>query len=305
MSKKLIAIVVVVAALAVVIGGVWGYRLKTNDAQRKSEGNGIQENTPVQKGDTPALREVTAHELEIEKKISPGSFKSWGPKAYEIIRGHEFRPPGDALAHVKQLMQRSESGDANAAYEIYLTINQCQTFTSNQADELAETAALVGSGGWFLERSERILKECESLVLDQDIYHADWLSKAAAMGSQEAMRGYARSPQKVIGSLEDAIRDPEKLARWKENSLKYLNEMAEQGNVSALADLQSFYTYGRSIVSADPVAALAYARVLNRINPQFSSSEGISEAESALTGQQRAKALTMSEGIFQKCCVLR
>lgn len=305
MKKKLFGIFVAAAALAVVIGAVFGHRLQTDDAQRKSEKNEAHGEAPVQEGNSSESREVTAHKLEIEKKIPAGSLKAWGPKAYEIIRGHEFRPPGDALTHVKQLMKRSESGDANATYEIYLTINQCQTFTSDKADELADSAALVGSSGWFLERSERILKECESLVLDQDIYRADWLSKAAEMGSQEAMRGYARSPQKVIGSLEDAIRDPEKLARWKENSLSYLNEMAEQGNVSALGDLQSFYTYGRSLVSADPVAALAYARALHRINPQFSSSEGIVESESALSGAQRARAIAMSEEIYQKCCVLR
>ncbi|MGB5954116.1 hypothetical protein [Pseudomonas sp.] len=304
MKKKLIGIVVVAAALAVGIGVVLGNRLQTNDAQRKSERKEAPKDTSVQKESSPISREVTARKLEIDNKIPAGSFKSWGPKAYEIIRGHEFRPPGDALTHVKQLMQRSESGDANATYEIYLTINQCQTFTSDQADDLAESATRLGSGSWFLERSERILKECESLVLDQDIYQADWISKAAAMGSQEAMLTYAESPQQVIGSLDNVIHDPEKLTQWKENSWRYLNQMANQGNVAALGNLRRAYTYGRTL-NKDPVAALAYARVLNRINPQLSSSENLTEAESTLTGKQRSKALAMSEDIFQKCCVLR
>lgn len=305
MKKKLIGVFVVVATLAVGVSVVLGNRLQTNDAQRKFEKSQVQEDAVVKKESSPVLREMTAHKLEIEKKIPPGSYKPLGPKAYEIVRGHEFRPPGDALAHVKQLMQRTESGDANAAYEIYLTINQCQTFTSDKADELADSAALVGSSGWFLERSERILKECESLVLDQDIYHADWLSKAAAMGSQEAMRGYALSPEKVIGSLDSAIQDPEKLTRWKENALTYLSGLADQGNVAALSDLQAAYSYGHRIVPADPVAALAYARVIHRINPQFFNNDRLAGAESDLTGKQRSKALAMSEEIFQNCCVLR
>lgn len=304
MKKKLIGIVVVATALVVGIGVVLGNRLQPNEAQRKSEKNQIQEEVAAQGENSSALRERAAYKLEREKKIPPGSYKPLGPKAYEIIRGREFRPPGDALAHVKQLIQRSEQGDATATYEIYLTINQCQTFTSDQADELADSATSLGSGGWFLERSERLLKECESLVLDQDIYRADWLSKAAAMGSQEAMLAYAVSPQEVIGSLDDAIHDPEKLAQWKENSAKYLDEIASQGNFAALGSLKRAYTYGRTR-DKNPVAAVAYTRVLNRINPRLYSNDDVVKAEGDLTSRQRAEALAMSEEIFQNCCILR
>ncbi|WP_146160164.1 MULTISPECIES: sel1 repeat family protein [unclassified Stenotrophomonas] len=304
MKKKLIGIGVAVVAMSIVIGVVWGYRLQTNDAQRKLDKNEVQENAPVQNGSSASLRETTAHKLETEKKIPPGSYKPLGPKAYEIIRGREFRAPGDALAHVKQLIRRSEAGDATATYEIYLTIEQCQAFTSDRADELAQSATSLGSGGWFLERSERLLKECESLALDQDIYHADWLSKAAAMGSQEAMLAYAVSPQEVLGSLDDVIHDPERLAQWKENSSRYLNEMANQGNIAALGSLRRAYSYGRTR-DRDPVAALAYTRVLNRINPQLYDNNDIVKAESDLTSRQRSEALALSEEIFKNCCISR
>ncbi|CAH0064131.1 hypothetical protein [Stenotrophomonas geniculata] len=304
MKKRLIGIVVVAAALAVVIGVFWGQRLQANDAQRKSKEKEVQEDAPIGSGDSHAFPATRARELEMEKKIPPGSYKALGPKAYEIIRGREFRPPGDALAHVKQLIQRSESGDATATYEIYLTIDQCRTFTSDRADELADSASSLGSGGWFLERSERLLKECESLVLDQKIYQADWLSKAAAMGSQEAMLAYSVSPQEVIGSLDDVIHDPEKLAQWKENSSRYLNEMASQGNIAALGSLKRAYTYGRTR-DRDPVAATAYTRVLSRINPRLYTNDDVIKAESDLSSRERADALALSEEIFRNCCVPR
>ncbi|MBK0025475.1 hypothetical protein IAE57_04845 [Stenotrophomonas sp. S48] len=196
-------------------------------------------------GEMPASAGSTAHRLEIDKKIPLGSFRPLGPRAYEIIRPRELRPHGDALLHVRQLMQRMERGDANAAYEIHLAISECRTFNSSRADDLSESSAAVGAGKWFLEKTERILKECESLILTKDIYEGDWLSRSAAMGSQEAMHAYALSPEETLGSLNKVIQDPEKLSNWKHNASTYLHELADQGNISAIGDLERAYASGQ------------------------------------------------------------
>ncbi|MEN5204501.1 hypothetical protein ABE473_08585 [Stenotrophomonas sp. TWI700] len=295
MKKGLIAFVVIAGALAAT--AIYA----TKEEPEKRIG---QENKPAQATQLPLSVAATAQVLERDNKIPPGSYKAVGPRAYEIVRAHEFRPTGDALVHVKKLIERSASGDATATYEIYLTIEQCQTFTSDRADTLADSAASVGSGSWFLERSERILKECEPLVMDQEIYQADWLSKAAAMGSQEAMRAYSLSPEKAIGSLGDAIRDPEKLEQWKHTALGYVHELAAQGNANVLSDLAMAYTYG-GIVPADPVAALAYTRVLNKIDPRFATSSDIANHEKNLSSQEKEKARLSSNDIFKNCCTPR
>jgi hypothetical protein len=306
MSKRLIGFVTLAAVLAVAAVAMYGYRQQpAADATAEESGNsGSLDERPDQGRQLPASGAAAAQRLERDNKIPPGSYKAVGPKAYEIERGNEFRPPGDALAHVKQLMLRSESGDATATYEIYRTIEQCQTFISDRADKLADSATTVGSGNWFLERSERILKECESLALDQDIYHADWLSKAAAMGSQEAMRAYSRSPEKVIGSLDDAIRDPAALEAWKDTATGYLRELESQGNVNVISDMAMAYTYG-GIVPADPVAALAYTRVLNRLDPRFATTTDIANHEKNLSSQEKEKARISSNEIFKNCCIPR
>ncbi|WP_447780891.1 hypothetical protein [Stenotrophomonas riyadhensis] len=306
MRKRLIGFVTLAAALAVAAVAVSSYRQQetAGTTPQESDSSGSQQGTPAHGQQLPASRATAAQTLESENKIPRGSYKAVGPKAYEIVRGNEFRPAGDALAHVKQLMQRSESGDATATYEIYRTVEQCQTFISDRADNLADSAASVGSGNWFLERSERILKECESLALDQNIYHADWLSKAAAMGSQEAMRAYSLSPEKAIGSLDDAIRDPAKLEAWKETATGYLRELEAQGNVNVISDMAMAYTYG-GIVPADPVAALAYTRVLNRLDPRFATTNDIATREKNLSSQQKETARLSSNEIFKNCCIPR
>lgn len=306
MGKRLIGFIALAAVLAVAAVAVSSYRQQaTADATQEESGKGInREETPDRQERLTVSAAGAAQRLEQGNKIPPGSYKAVGPKAYEIVRGNEFRPPGDALAHVKQLMLRSDAGDATATYEIYRTIEQCQTFISDRADKLADSATSVGSGNWFLERSERILKECEALALDQGIYHADWLSKAAAMGSQEAMRAYSRSPEKVIGSLDDAIRDPAALEAWKDTATGYLRELEAQGNVNVISDMAMAYTYG-GIVPADPVAALAYTRVLNRIDPRFATTDDIANHEKNLSTQQKEQARLSSNEIFKNCCIPR
>lgn len=293
MKKGLIAFVAIAGAVVVTVI----YAPRGKPVQR-----GGQEDRPNQAMQLALPRSATAQALERDNKIPPGSYKAVGPKAYVIARANDFRPPGDALAHVKQLIERSEAGDAAATYEIHLTIEQCRTFTSDRLDTLIESAASVGSEGWFLERSERILGECGTLVLEQDIYDADWLSKAAEMGSQEGMRAFSLAPEKVIGSLDDAIRDPKKLEQWRQKAVGYAHDLVAQGNADVIGDLAREYTHG-GFVPADPVAALAYTRVLNRIDPRFATATDIADHETHLTSQERERALLLSSDIFRTCCI--
>jgi hypothetical protein len=240
--------------------------------------------------------------LEVEGKIAAGSYQSVGNKAYQIIRGHAVRPPGNALVHVGHLMHRSERGDANATYEIYLTISECGTFASDRADQLAESAEAVGAGMEFLEKSDRLLQECESLVLRRDVYEADWLTRAAAMGSQDAMVLYAQSPREVFRTLEGAIRDPERVSDWRQNAAGYLNELSSQGNIAALAAIGSAYQYG-GVFDPDPVAAYAHMRALQKVNVNFVSDETIRDLEEKLGKGDLLTGIALSEDVYRKCCI--
>jgi len=293
MKKGLIAFIALAATLAATTVYTTQGDTETGDSQKAR---------PIREMPSPPSWLATAHRLERESKIPKDSYKALGPKAFELTRHHEFRPIGDALTHIKQLMLRSESGDATATYEIHRTIEQCRTFTSDRADTLADSASRIGSEGWFLAKSERILKECESLVLDQDIYNSEWLPRAAAMGSHEAMRAYALSPENAIGSPGDADGDPANLDQWKDTAVGYLQELAAQGNATALGDLATAYTYG-GIVDADPVLALAYTRALNRIDTRFAKATDIADQELTLSSEDRIKAQLLSNEIFKNCCI--
>jgi len=242
-----------------------------------------------------------AEALEADGKIPPGSYRHVGVSAYQIVRTHPVRPPGDALAHVEALIRRSERGDANATYEIHLAISECRTLISDRADHLADSAQRVGAGRQFLEKAERVLRECELLVLNKAVYEVDWLTEAAAQGSQEAMVLYAGSPLAVFGTLERAVRDPQKIADWRRNASGYLSDLARQGNVAALGALADEYRYGR-VVDADPVSAYAYSRALQRLNPHFVSTEMMKELEGQLAQGELIRANALSDGIYDNCC---
>jgi len=64
------------------------------------------------------------------------------------------------------------------------------------------------------------------------------------------------------------------------------------------------YTYG-GIVPADPVAALAYTRVLNRLDPRFATTTDIANHEKNLSSQEKEKARISSNEIFKNCCIPR
>lgn len=243
----------------------------------------------------------TAHRLELENKIPMGSFRPLGQKAYEIIRPRVLRPQGDALLHVQQLMQRVERGDANAAYEIHLAISECRTFNSSRADDLSESAAAVSAEKSFLEKTERILKECESLILTKDTYEGDWLSRSAAMGSQEAMRAYALSPEEAVGLLNDVIQHPEKLENWKHNASAYLHELAAQGNIAAIGDLERAYASGQ-FSAPDPIRALAYARVVQRVSPGWVSDADLERYEIQLNAKEKTYSRSLADEVHLNCC---
>lgn len=247
----------------------------------------------------PPLR---ATELEAAGKIAPGSYQPLGTKAYQLFRGYEIRPPGDARAHVQQLAARSARGEADATYQIYLTVDECRTFISDRVDQLIDTARSLGAGGAFLQKSERLLQECESLVLDRDLFRRDWLRRAAAQGSQEAMVLYATSPEEALGTLQDAIKDPEQVLAWKQTATAYLKDLASQGNVAALSALSTAYEFGR-IVDADPMAAYAYERALQRVNPDFVSAETLKALEEQLPAGGLARANALSDTVYENCCI--
>ncbi|AWH16094.1 hypothetical protein C1922_01495 [Stenotrophomonas sp. ZAC14D2_NAIMI4_7] len=304
MQKQIIGISIA-AAMAIGIAGAAFYSFEFHTPRDAVSldvtSAGVQTAEQSTGGEMPASAGSTAHRLEIDKKIPLGSFRPLGPRAYEIIRPRELRPHGDALLHVQQLMQRMERGDANAAYEIHLAISECRTFNSSRADDLSESSAAVGAEKWFLEKTERILKECESLILAKDIYEGDWLSRSAAMGSQEAMRAYALSPEETLGSLNKVIQDPEKLSNWKHNSSTYLNELADQGNISAIGDLERAYASGQ-FSAPDPIRALAYAQVVQRVSPGWVTDADLRKYEIQLNTKEKAHSQSLANEIYLKCC---
>jgi len=225
-----------------------------------------------------------------------------GPKAYQIARTGDVRPVGDALAHVEALLSRSRSGDASATHEIYLTVLQCKTFMSDEADDLAASATAIGAGAAFLNKSERLLNECASLAATPSLYGTDWLATAAEQGSAEAMLIYSSYPNEAVGTYDDLIAHPEKADAWKGRAVSYLDALVRDGNIDAVAELARAYGNGGA-VERDPVAAYAYNLAAQRVDPAFVAAPVMRSLEGELSAAQRTTAARMAGRIYGSCCV--
>lgn len=230
-----------------------------------------------------------------------GGVQSLGGKAYQRVSLYPPRPPGDALAYVNQLKVRSNAGDANATYAIYLTIWDCRNVLSEAADGQVEAARRVGAEAQFLATSERLLHECQTLMLDRAVYQGPWLAIAAAQGSEDAMYAYARAPEEVIGPLADTMGEAAATEEWKNTAAGYLQDLANNGNVNGIAGLASAYRYGGA-VDVDALLAYAYELTLQRIDPSFTSEDELSERRAVLSLAEQAMARELSGRIYEECC---
>ncbi|WMJ68363.1 hypothetical protein [Stenotrophomonas sp. 24(2023)] len=225
-----------------------------------------------------------------------------GAKAYQRVGLYPSRPPGDALTYVNQLRLRSDAGDANATYAIYLTLWDCRNALSEAADGQVEAARRVGAEAQFLATSERLLHECQTLMLDRAVYQAPWLAIAAAQGSEDAMYAYARAPEEIIGPLSDVIGETAATEEWKSTAADYLQTLVSNGNINGVAGLASAYRYGGA-VDVDALLAYAYELTLQRIDPAFTSEDELSERRAALSLSEQAMARELSSRIYEQCCV--
>ncbi|HYG08081.1 MAG TPA: hypothetical protein VD865_16945 [Stenotrophomonas sp.] len=234
------------------------------------------------------------------RRIEPGMARRLAGRAFLIQRPRERRPPGDAAAFARTLLPASADGDGTASYRLYLIASECETAVSPGVIESYRlTKDLLAPD--YPKVMARQMQECEGLLMDPVLSNSGrWLDLAAAQGSLEAGVAYSLLIDRTVSGPEVWLAHPERVIEFKRKALRYLEEGAALGNVSALLALSQVYTNG-VMAPADPVRALAYWQVLDQVEP-VPSSRFAMRLEEGLSAAQRNEARRQAAEIRQWCC---
>ncbi len=283
MSSKAKLIIAMLAALAAAAG--MAYMAKSNTTN------------DVKIGSLDSARQSTEMQQPSRSISSNGPTKTMEVgKAFTLHRIGDFRPRGDAGQWIDLHRDASARGDADATYQIYLTLNECISYIESSSPEELAWAKRIGANDRYEENIDRKLNECikvDSSMLSQS---QNWLSKAAAQGSIEAQILYSSNPDKILGTPID--KDSEAFDEWRSNAISYLNEAISKGSVDALMTLSNAYMVGFT-VPADPAMYYGLEIALNKINSEYSIKNPLQEATAKLTQSQLRSAKIVGDRTFE------
>lgn len=284
MSSKAKVIIAMVAALAVAAGMAYLPKSRTtNDVKIGSSDSAARQSTEMQ----PPSRSIYSN--------GPTKTMEVG-KAFTLHRSGDFRPRGDAGQWIDLHRDASERGNADATYQIYLTLNECISYIASSSPEELAWAKRIGANDRYEETIDQKLHECIKVDSDMLSKSQNWLSKAAAQGSIEAQILYASNPDKIIGTPID--KDSDAFYEWRSNAISYLNEAISKGSVDALMTLSNAYRVGFT-VPADPTMYYGLEIALNKINHEYSINNPLQEATTKLTQSQLRSAKIVGDRTFE------
>lgn len=204
-------------------------------------------------------------------------------KSFAMRRSGDLRPAGDAAQWMDGHRRAAENGDADAIYELYLTLNECSRYLAASAPAELAWAKQLGASDEYEVTIERKLSECSAITEAERAEEARLLSKAASLGSIEAQISYASRPDIVLD--EPINKESEEFLEWRSNAISYLNEAVMRGSVDALMDLSDAYRVG-FMVPADPVEYYGLQLALHDVNPNYSIESPLNEARAKLSPEQ-------------------
>lgn len=248
------------------------------------------------------VRRTNVTDLIAARRVEAVMVRPLVGRAFRIERPRERRPPGDAAAFARTLVPAAMSGDGTASYRLYLIAAECHTAVSpGVVESYRLTRHLLAPD--YPKQMARKMEECENLLLDPQLSDTGrWLRQAAEQGSLEAGVMFSVSMDKALGGPEVWARYPERVIEYKRQAMRYLQEGAALGDISALLALSQSYKNG-FFVPPDPTKALAYHLVLAKVEPIPGEARGIERMEEGLSLAQRKEARRQADLIARWCCV--
>lgn len=219
------------------------------------------------------------------------------------LKGDWSVPSGKLRDVLGRLAPRASAGDAAAAYELFLKLRECRIFLARGFNEQeADAYKQAGAGKAFLDSTEQTVDDCaDAGDLLRDNPPGPWLEKAADAGLLDAQLLYATDWRAIFSGPEDLLRDPGRVAQYREKAMRFLADAAADGNLDALMLIHGEYDAGVR-TRKDPIQAYAYYYALRKAAPQYASDARYREYSSRLSPAQKAQADSLGEEIYNRCC---
>lgn len=196
-----------------------------------------------------------------------------------------------------QLAQLGDSGNAEAAYQLYRDVSRCTSLKERK--ESFEREIATSTDEVMVSDMVRQLEEdrviCIGLDTDQLASGEYWITKAARRGNVEAQIGYFSVATEKFDTPEKLLAGAEDLVRIKAEALVHLTSAASKGHRTALFNLANVYHDG-TLTKRDVVKAYAYMRVLQHRGGTKVASKYLERWRHELTTKQLKNAEAMAAG---------
>ena len=215
-------------------------------------------------------------------------------------------PVADLIA---MLEPRARGGDAAAARLIYLGLFRCRTWPLTATNETAfiDPVLLQRMGMDEVEFRRRRdagraqeaqiqAEDCRGVEPAQIATAGDWLRISAEAGDAYAQLAYVDASDEVIGNATQMLADPDAVARFRRDSVRYLRQLAQRGVPEAMARLSGIYGSG-VLAEKDLVQAYAYGEAAEQMSGSPVPDPSLDEYRLALSGDQLRAARAMARSL--------
>lgn len=217
-------------------------------------------------------------------------------------------PAGKAVDVLRELIPRAEKGDARAAVDIFLKLNECESTLTRDLNDIGlppnESGIRIDEVA-TLKAIEKSSQECEGIKSADFEKMGHWLSISAERGDLLAQLLYANFGYRwIVGkTFTDALSHPDKVQKWRSSSMRYLNNAANHGVPEALQSLSDSYVNGVK-TDKNPVNAYAYYAALARAYPGTATSKNaLSELKTKLGPRDLIEGEKRANDIYNRCCL--
>lgn len=266
----------------------------------------LTESSPVDHANDATQPDGAVYSIVRDKRNEPAPPQ--GDQGRRITGGRAFKLEasmptydGSARDYISQREAASNDGSAQASYEIFMRIDSCKRAVQSNDAELYMAYESVGMARQYSERIERSLEQCSDIGMDAELLSKEWLSIAAEQGSIEARLIYAMSPEEILGTTEDMLRNPAKTESYRNSAVRYLQEAAAQGSLDAVAALGRAYEAG-IIIESSPVQSYAYQRAAQRADYSLSNELELNELKKSMSSADKNSAERRADQIYIQCC---
>ena len=201
-------------------------------------------------------------------------------------------PVGSPQEVVDALTPRAKAGDPEAAYALYLKINECKEIIDSRA---------MGASSQPIPDAARQLEEC--IALDPESYAtaSQWLELAADRGNLSAMLLYSSAPEAMLTDAAEMLKDPQAVVEYKQKAVRHLENAALLGSVDALLRLGNAYRAG-IITNQDYQRSYAYYEAVKMIDPSLVPQQTVDDIGRSLNSRELIASRDQGRAIYERCC---